>query len=90
MSAAFQRLPSTLAYAVSADFEPEGAPEGFVEWTFLVPRSAAFGAGLFQIEHVRPLNQAEIRNGVKPAGLTDGALGRQGKPADDAQRMNQQ
>ena len=46
-------------YALSADFEPEDGPDGFIEWSFLVPRNSVFGAGVYRISFERPLNDRE-------------------------------
>lgn len=50
------------ALAVSADFEPQDTPDGFVEWTFAVRNSVPFGAGLYEIRHVRYLAEGERDN----------------------------
>lgn len=60
----------TYAFASTADFYPEEEPEGFVQWTFAVPKTARFGAGLFEIRHVRNLTSDEVDNGICIAGAT--------------------
>ena len=46
--------------SATADFYPEDAPEGFFEWTFLVPRTAGVGAGLYELRFVRALTPEEL------------------------------
>lgn len=48
------------ALALSADFAPEGGRDGFVEWTFAVPKHHAFGAGVWDISFRRKLSADEI------------------------------
>lgn len=50
---------ATKAVALSANFEPEDGPSGFIEWTFLVPATSEIGAGVFEISFDRLLSAAE-------------------------------
>jgi hypothetical protein len=45
--------------SATADFYPEHAPEGFIEWTFLVPKCVAVSAGVFELRWARNLSEHE-------------------------------
>lgn len=51
--------PAVVAMSAVADFEPEDTPDGFIEWTFVLPRSVEVGAGLYEIRHLRCLTPEE-------------------------------
>jgi len=52
-------VPPVVGMSAVANFEPEDTPKGFIEWTFVLPRSVEVGAGLYEIRFLRCLTPEE-------------------------------
>jgi len=66
MTAAHDARSPIYGFSSTADFDPADEPEGFITWTFAVPKSGNIGPGLYELRFVRNLTQDEINNGVRP------------------------
>jgi hypothetical protein len=54
------RVYAVVGLSSSADFCPEECPDGFIEWTFRLPRSVAVAVGFYTVSFLRALTSDEI------------------------------